>query len=146
MEMGNLGQPRKKGDVQRGRKNVRRRDERSSGIHYYPDVYIRVGSAARKRGVDRWLATSMFISFPPMSAEREAKVVDDSASAIKGMLDTISGSQSVVDVKAPSDNDPSWIIDAEVEINGVMQELFIASIDLNEAMSGAMLWANGISK
>ena len=144
--MGNLGYARKKSVVQRDGKDVRRGDEGSSGIVYYSDVYRRAGSRFRKREIDRWLATSMFISFPPMGEEREAKVVGESTEAIKMVLDSISGRKSTVHVKAPSSNDPSWIIDAEVEIDGTMQELFVSSIDLNEAMSGAMLWANGISK
>lgn len=144
--MGNLGHRRKKGSVQRGRKNLRRGNEGSSGINYYPDFYIRAGSAARKRGIDRWLATSMFISFPPMTDERQAKVADDSVMAVKMTLDSISGSSSTVQIVAPSDEDPTWIIDAEVEVNGVMQEFCVSSVDLNDALSGAMFWANGIAR
>jgi hypothetical protein len=146
MEMGNLGYPRKKGNVQRGGRDMRDGDEDSSGILYYSDVYRRTGPKSRKRGVDRWLATSMFISFPPMSEERETKVMNESMESVKMTLDAISGSKSFVDVTAPTSKDPVWTIEARVQINGLMQEFSQSSIDLNDALSQTMFWANGINK
>jgi hypothetical protein len=146
MEMGNLGYPRKKGSVQRGGRNLRSSDEDGSGIIYYSDAYRRTGPKSRKLGVDRWLATSMLISFPPMGEEREAEVTSESMESVKMTLDAISGSKSFVDVTAPTGKDPVWTIEARVEINGMMQEFSQSSMDLNDALSKTMFWANGISK
>jgi len=88
----------------------------------------------------------MLISFPPMSEEREAKVTSESMESVKMTLDAISGSKSFVDVTAPTGKDPVWTIEARVEINGMMQEFSQSSMDLNDALSKTMFWANGISK
>lgn len=88
----------------------------------------------------------MFISFPPITEAQEAKVADDSAMAVRMTLDAISGSKSIVEIASPSSKDPSWVIDAQVEVDGTMREICIGSVDLGEVMSGAILWANGIKK
>jgi hypothetical protein len=146
MEMGNLGYPRKKGNVQRGGRNLRSSDEDGAGILYYSDVYRGTGPKSRKLKVDRWLATSMLISFPPMGEEREAKVTSESMESVKMTLDAISGSKSFVEVTAPTGKDPVWTIEARVEIKGTMQEFSQSSMDLNDALSKTLFWANGISK
>lgn len=88
----------------------------------------------------------MLISFPPMSEEQEAKVTSESMESVKMTLDTISGSKSFVDVIAPTSKDPMWTIEAKMQINGMMQEFSQSSIDLNDALSHTMFWANEISK